>query len=64
MLVMKKAIARYAVARVRALAWPRRYAPAMARKSAAARLAPPTRAPSTLATDSSSPAFDGFTEPP
>ncbi len=39
-------------------------ATAIARKSAAFRLAPPTSAPSTLATDINSAAFDGFTEPP
>jgi hypothetical protein len=37
---------------------------AMPRKSSALRLAPPTSAPSTLATPISSAAFDGFTEPP
>ena len=40
------------------------YARAMPRKSSAFRLAPPTSAPSTLGTCSSSRAFDGLTEPP
>jgi hypothetical protein len=33
-------------------------------KSAAVRLAPPTRAPSTLGTEKISAAFDAFTDPP
>src|SRR4051794_3047552 len=41
-----------------------RYASAIARKSFATRLAPPTRAPFTLGTLSSSRAFDGLTDPP
>ncbi len=40
------------------------YTSAIARNSLGLRLAPPTSAPSTLATDISSLAFDGFTEPP
>ena len=43
--------------------WPQHPA-AIARKSAAFRLAPPTSAPLTLATAISSAAFEGFTEPP
>src|SRR5215467_14733859 len=40
------------------------YTSAIARNSLGLRLAPPTSAPSTLSTDISSLAFDGFTEPP
>jgi hypothetical protein len=39
-------------------------ASAMAQKESASKLAPPTRAPSTLAWVSSSAALSGFTEPP
>ena len=39
-------------------------APAMARKSAATRLAPPTRAPSTFSSARIASALAGFTEPP
>ena len=44
--------------------WPGCAPPAIAKKSPAARLAPPTKAPPTSGKASSAPAFDGFTDPP